>query len=280
MSQLSIEEKIQLMNIAKYLAPEPSGAFGEKSTPEKFREVYAMLRGLVLDDTGGFDPARLSYAVDNHGDGTADLTVFEGGAGACISLDRDALAGLVRLLAECLAPDHGAGPDEVVRTCLEPLFGDEADLQLFCNTAAVFMAPPKDAGQGRKGPAWIHRNVKQRGPQSGSVDSALPDGESGSGLLRPFYFPFKVCNFLINSGKLCCYTVVEFFKLIRDVFDTVKEVAGNTFIAVKSEPGKIGLKLKKIIRMARYCLILIWLRIFISYLLVRTIRENLFKQDL
>ena len=192
----------------------------------------------------------------------------------------DALAGLVRLLAECLAPDHGAGPDEVVRTCLEPLFGDEADLQLFCNTAAVFMAPPKDAGQGRKGPAWIHRNVKQRGPQSGSVDSALPDGESGSGLLRPFYFPFKVCNFLINSGKLCCYTVVEFFKLIRDVFDTVKEVAGNTFIAVKSEPGKIGLKLKKIIRMARYCLILIWLRIFISYLLVRTIRENLFKQDL
>ena len=280
MSQLSIEEKIQLMDIAKYLISEPSGSFGEKATPDKFREVYAMLRGLALEDTGGFDPASLSYAVENHGDGTADLTVFEGGAGACISLDRDDLAGLVRLLAECLAPDHGTGPDESVRTCLKPLFGNEADLQLFCNTAAVFMAKPEDTGQGRKGPAWIHRNVKQRGPQSGSVDSALPDDKSGLWMFRVFKFPFKAGNFLVNSGKLCCYTVVEFFKLLHYVFDTIKEVAGNTFTAVKSEPGKIVLKLKKIIRMARYCLILIWIRIFISYLLVRTFRENLFKQNL
>jgi len=149
MSQLSIEEKIQLMHIAKGLVSGSGSALDEPSTPDKFREVYAMLLGLALDGTGGFDPASLSYAVENHGDGTADLTVFEGGAGACISLDRDALAGLVRLLAGCLAPDPGAVPDETVRTCLGPLFGDEADFKAFCNTAAVFMAIPGNAGQDR-----------------------------------------------------------------------------------------------------------------------------------
>ena len=151
MSHLSIEEKIQLMQIAARLTPPKSCAFNaEDNTINNFNAAYKMLKSMALENTDSVDPDLFAYAVENHGDGTADLTVFEEGTAACITLDPESMGGMVARLAECLDPGHGKALDPGFRNCVQPYFSnDEKAFELFCSLAALFIPADGPAPDGK-----------------------------------------------------------------------------------------------------------------------------------
>ncbi len=141
MSELSIEEKIQLMVIAKGLVLGNGGVSAMETKPSEFKAMYYMLRELTLEGTGTITPDSFSYAVADHRDGTADLTVFEGDTGATVELSRGTLNQLIELLAGCVFRDDDLKAAALqLKKHLRPLFDKEADLERFCNLAAVFLA--------------------------------------------------------------------------------------------------------------------------------------------
>ena len=101
MSQLSIEEKIQLLGLTKCLVLGNDGVIAEAPKPSEFRDMYGMLLELALEGTNVIPPDRFSYAVADHRDGTADLTVFGGDTGASLELGRGELSQLLKVLAGC-----------------------------------------------------------------------------------------------------------------------------------------------------------------------------------
>ena len=137
MSQLSIEEKIQLLDLTKSLVLGNGGGTAESPKPSEFRAMYCMLRDLALEGTNVKTSDSMSYLVTDHGDGTAGLTVFKKDTAAGMNLDREILARLIIDLAGCLSPTGSPDAASDLRIFLAPMFQNEADADLLCNLANV-----------------------------------------------------------------------------------------------------------------------------------------------
>ncbi|HCY87862.1 MAG TPA: hypothetical protein DHV36_22190 [Desulfobacteraceae bacterium] len=151
MSNLSIEEKIQLMQITARLILVQTCAFmPEDNTIKNFTAAYKTLKSIALENADCVDPELFTYAVVDHGDGTADLTIYEEGTAACITLDPESMGGMVARLAECLDPENGKALDPGFRNCVQPYFSDdETAFERFCSLAALFIPADGPAPDGQ-----------------------------------------------------------------------------------------------------------------------------------
>jgi len=99
MSELSIDDKIKLLSITRGLMTDGGGAvLGGPPKLSDVKEMYCLVRDLVLVKEDETIQAGFCYAVAKHEDGTVDLTVFEGNTGATIELDRSSLKRLIEEL--------------------------------------------------------------------------------------------------------------------------------------------------------------------------------------